>query len=294
MLRSMTGFGEAQLEDGHVTVRVEMRAVNNRHLKLSCRLPDGYAALEPQIESRIRQQVRRGVIQLSVHVSREVTAQDYRINPVVLTAYHRQLGEITGQLGSDAAVSPESLLLLPGVIEEASRSGIDLKEQWPLIERTVTQALSQLTRMREDEGRAMEKDLRENCQSINAEVSEIRDRAPCVVQAYQTRLTERLNKLLATHDTQIEPSDIVREVGVMADRVDIAEEIVRLESHLGQFGAIISADESPGRTLEFIIQEMFREVNTIGSKANDASIAQHVVRVKTCIERLREMIQNVE
>lgn len=140
----------------------------------------------------------------------------------------------------------------------------------------------------------MEKDLRANCELIQSELQQIRQRLPDVVQAYQQRLHERLNSLLATYDVQIEPSDVVKEVGLFADRMDVSEELVRLESHLDQFGAILVQDDSAGRKLDFLIQEMLRETNTIGSKASDAQTARHVVQIKTSIERLREMVQNIE
>src|SRR5262249_25266571 len=133
-----------------------------------------------------------------------------------------------------------------------------------------------------------------NARTIAAELAQIEARAPLVVEAYRGRLTERLNKLLAEVGSRIEPADVVREVGVFAERSDISEEIVRLKSHLEQFDGILAADESQGRKLEFLTQEMFRETNTIGSKANDAEIARHVIEIKTAIERMREMIQNVE
>ena len=140
----------------------------------------------------------------------------------------------------------------------------------------------------------MERDLKENCDHIGAELSSIQQRAPAVIEAYQTRLTERIQNLLESYDIKTEPADVLREVGIFVDRVDISEETVRLESHLQQFDEIISSENASGRKLDFVIQELFRQTNTIGSKANDATIARHVVEIKTNIERLREMIQNVE
>jgi len=136
--------------------------------------------------------------------------------------------------------------------------------------------------------------LHANCEVIATELDRIEERAPLVVEAYRKRLTERLNKLLEEYEVSIEATDVVREVGIFADRGDISEEIVRLRSHLRQFDAIAASEESNGRKLEFLIQEILRETNTIGSKANDAEIAGHVVEIKTAIERMREMIQNVE
>jgi uncharacterized protein (TIGR00255 family) len=148
--------------------------------------------------------------------------------------------------------------------------------------------------MRQDEGRAMTADLMENCQAISVEVDAVHRLAPRVSEGYRQRLTEKLTKLLSEHGVAVEASGIVREVGFFAERTDISEEIVRLRSHLEQFATIMDSAESNGRKLDFITQEMFREANTIGSKANDAQIAHHVVEIKTAIERIREMIQNVE
>ena len=148
--------------------------------------------------------------------------------------------------------------------------------------------------MRADEGRAMADDLRTNCQAVAGELAAIEVRAPLVVESYRDRISERLKKLLAEFDVSVEASDVIREVGLFAERSDISEEIVRLRSHLDQFDSIMQIAESSGRKLEFLTQEMFRETNTIGSKANDAEIARHVIEIKAAIERMREMIQNIE
>jgi uncharacterized protein (TIGR00255 family) len=154
--------------------------------------------------------------------------------------------------------------------------------------------MDNLSHMREEEGRAMATDLAANCRAIAGELDAIAERAPLMVETYRNRLEERLKKLLAEQSVTLEPADLIREVSIFAERSDISEEIVRLRSHLEQFDAIMGLAESSGRKLEFLIQEMFREVNTIGSKSTDVEIARHVIEIKTAIERLREMIQNVE
>ena len=169
-----------------------------------------------------------------------------------------------------------------------------LEQDWPLIEQALEEALANLEQMRQQEGRAMQRDLRANCQTVLDELDQIAARAPAVGDAYQTRLTERLNKLLADFGTRIEAADVIREVGMFAERCDISEEIVRLRSHIDQFRSILEASDASGRKLDFLTQEMFRETNTIGAKANDAEIARHVVEIKASIERIREMVQNVE
>ena len=295
MLNSMTGFGESTLEKDGLTVNVEIRTVNNRHLKLSCRLPDGYASLEPKIDAVVRRQVRRGSVLLTLQISRHVSSDDFQINEEVLQNYVQQLSKFRDRVlpGSDE-IRIESLLELPGVVDEKrSRTSI-IESEWPLIEETLCQAIENLAEMRAEEGKAMAIDLQANRTAIIGELELITKRAPQVVQAYEKRLRERLSQLLAEFDVQSQPQDVVREVGVYAERADISEEIVRLQSHLEQFDSIVSSEESTGRKLEFLIQEMFRETNTIGSKANDSEIARHVVEIKTVIERLREMVQNVE
>jgi uncharacterized protein (TIGR00255 family) len=148
--------------------------------------------------------------------------------------------------------------------------------------------------MRTDEGRRMAADLEVNARAIAAELKKVEARAPLVIDAYRGRLSERLTKLLAEVGVQGAPGDVVREVALFAERTDISEEIVRLKSHLHELDAVMAAPESQGRKLDFLTQELFRETNTIGSKANDAEIARHVIEMKTAIERMREMIQNVE
>lgn len=294
MLLSMTGFGEGHRRQNSTTVAVEVRTINSRYLKVSVRAPDGYTALESEIESLVRQSVRRGTVQVNVRVEREASADDFRINDVVLRSYRDQVDRLlTGSIASEETVLA-AILALPGVVHEATSRGVDAETEWPVLREAIISALDQLTQMRTREGQAMADDLQSNCAIIARELDAVEKRAPLVVESYAQRLRERLNTLLAAHDVHLEPADIVREVGMFAERGDIQEEIVRLRSHLGQFDEIMRTDDSVGRKLEFVTQEMFRETNTIGSKANDAEIARHVVEMKAAIERMREMIQNVE
>lgn len=290
----MTGHGEAQCIENGLAVSVEVRAVNNRFFKHSFRISEGFAALESGIEKIVRQHIRRGSVQTNVRVDRQPTADDYRLNEVVLASYRKQLESLCAKGGYGDSIHLESLLALPGVVNESNAITGDVETVWPVVEKTVKAAVESLAKMRTDEGATMAENLTENCRQIAVELAAIEARAPLVVDAYQKRLTDRLNQLLETHDLKIEAADVVREVGIYAERSDIAEEIVRLRSHLAQFDSIAGEKESNGRKLEFVIQEMLRETNTIGSKANDADIARHVVEIKTLIERMREMIQNVE
>ena len=294
MLLSMTGHGEAHRHEAGVSVAVEVRTVNNRYFKLSVRATEGYASLEAQIEAIVRQHIRRGTAQVNLRVDREPSPDDYRLNIPVLEGYLAQLRGFFGESLRRDDASLASLLALPGVVREPTADVEVIEAQWPLIEQTLQDALARLTEMRQGEGRAMAADLAANAAHVAKELTAIETRAPLVVDAYRSRLSDRLNKLLGDLGVQIQPADIVREVGIFAERSDISEEIVRLKSHLEQFQTVQATEESSGRKLEFLTQEMFRETNTIGSKSNDAEIARHVIEIKSSIERMREMIQNVE
>ena len=291
----MTGHGEAHRHEGGVSVAVEVRTVNNRYFKLSVRTSEGYSSLEPQIEALVRESIRRGTVQLNLRIDREASEEDYKLNEKVISGYLKQLEAIDGKSG--APIDPvlrAAVLSLPGVVSQPTAGWEKIEAQWPLIEATIKEALASLSRMRTEEGRAMSVDLTGNCRLIGEQLVAIEQRAPAVIEAYRARIIERLNKQLEEVGTRIEPADVVREVGMYAERSDISEEIVRLRSHLEQFRTVMTNEEMGGRKLEFLTQEMFRETNTIGSKANDSEIARHVIEIKTAIERIREMIQNVE
>ena len=296
MLQSMTGFGEARSQQDGLAVAVEIRTVNNRFFKLTVRTSEGYGSLEPLVERSVRDAVHRGTVQVAVRVDRKRSPDDYRINVEVLDRYRRQLGELSRAWNAEKTGGPsiEALLALPGVVDDASGSAVDATADWPLIEQTVRAAIENLGRMRAEEGRAMAADLATNCQTVAANLDRIERRAPRVVEEYRGRLFDRLNRTLAELDVVLDPAEIIKEVSLFADRSDISEEIIRLRSHLEQFHATVELPESTGRKLDFLTQEMFRETNTIGAKANDVEIARHVIEIKTAVERIREMIQNIE
>ena len=294
MLLSMTGFGEAHGQRDGLAVAVEIRTINSRFFKLAVRAGEGYGLLEPQIEAIVRKSIRRGTIQINVRVDRAKSPEDFRINSQVLDRYRRQLESLNREWDLSGAVSLESLLLLPGVVEEDAGSSDPPSDDWPLIAETLEGAMENLARMRAEEGHAMAGDLKANCRAAAASLAQIQRRAPIVVDAYRTRLEERLKRTLAEYDVVLDAGDLIREVSLFAERGDISEETVRLQSHLDQFGATMDLPESSGRRLEFLAQEMLRETNTIGSKANDVEIARQVIEIKAAIERIREMVQNIE
>ena len=290
----MTGYGEAHRRVDGIAAAVEVRTINNRYFKLTLKCGEGYGLLEPEIENVVRQQIRRGTVQISLRVDRLRGGDAYQLNPDVLASYRQQLEDLNRQHSLREDVPFSALLLLPGVVIENLMTPAMTEEEWPLVRETLEAALENLSQMRSDEGRAMAADLRTNCKAVAAELDGIAARAPAVAEGYRARLNERLQAALAEYAVSLEPADLLKEVSIFAERSDISEEVVRLRSHLEQFDAIMELPESSGRKLEFLTQEMFRETNTIGSKANDVQIARHVIEIKAAIERIREMIQNIE
>jgi uncharacterized protein (TIGR00255 family) len=287
----MTGYGEARQQDDRWSVEVEVRTVNNRHLKLSAKISEPYSALEPELERLVRETIRRGTVQMVLRVERPRRAEDYRLNVVALLSYRDQLRAVFP--GGDLAAH-SGLLVLPGVVEEIKPAIGDPRDDWPALARVVSAALAQLQASRGEEGRAMAEELRALGAAISAELARIIARAPEVVASYQKRLSERIGAMVQSQGLTIEPKDLIREVAIFAERADISEETVRLRAHLSQYAGLIDESESAGRKLEFLVQEMGRETNTIGSKANDIEISRSVVEIKGLLERVRELIQNVE
>ncbi len=292
MLLSMTGFGEARHVDDRITAVAEVRSVNNRHLKLITKISDAYSSLEGDLEKQVRLLIRRGTVHLTLKVDRPKVASDYRLNLVALSSYRDQLLS----LGGNSASTPRfaDLLALPGVVESSSQSGDDPSQDWPILRELVAQAIEKFQASRAEEGRVMSEELRALGLSIEEHLSQVEVRGPEIVAGYATRLLERVQALVEARGVNIEAKDLIREVAIHSERADIAEEVIRLKAHLTQFHESIKERESAGRKLEFIVQEMGRETNTIGSKANDIEISRSVVEMKGALEKIRELIQNVE
>jgi uncharacterized protein (TIGR00255 family) len=292
----MTGYGEATFQSDSLYLAIELRAVNNRYLKVTLRATEPYNLLEAEFEKVIRRLIRRGTIQIHLRCRREMSPQDFQINAVALQSYVRQVRELAGTLGlPDQGQSLlGQLLALPGVVPEPATASFQMEEEWPRIEQVLNQALDRLQAMRQEEGRAMAQELLQMRDHIAAQLERIRQRVPRVAVLYRDRLFDRVRSLLSELDVQIDRSDLIKEVAIFAERSDIAEEVVRLASHLDQFQEIVAEPESAGRKLEFLTQEMFRETNTIGSKASDVEISRHVVEIKGTLEKIRELVQNIE
>lgn len=294
MLASMTGHGESRLEESGIAVHAEIRTVNNRFLKINTRLSESISRLDAAIEKQVRSHLRRGTVQLTVQVRVPVEEAGIKINQALLAACLQQSHAAAIQAGfEDRSIHFGDFLALPGMIEQSA--GEDLSRQLEALTlATVQQALEQLNQMRLAEGTSMLEELLQSLKELSVLAAAIETRVPQVLQNYQNRLRQRVVAALAEVEKPVSDVDLIREIQLFSDRCDIREEIVRLQSHFQQFALICEQKESQGRKLDFLVQEIYRETNTIGSKANDSQIAQTVVEMKTRIEQMREIIQNVE
>lgn len=288
----MTGFGNSSLTKEGVHVSSEIKSVNNRYLKLSVRLPDSVARFEAEIEKLIRNRISRGAVQLSIRVRFLSGQSEYRIDSDLLRSFQRQLAELSD--GTTSSASLGDLLSLPGVVSETELPDEFVNSLWPAVEASLNEALDHFEDFRRREGESMRVDLQKQCEVIETELVQVAALAPQVVMEYRDKILDRVRRLIGDSSVTISENDVIREVALFADRCDINEEITRLRSHTEQFRRLLNGDTSQGRKLEFIGQEMFREINTIGSKANHVTIALSVVEMKAAIERLREVLQNVE
>ncbi len=300
-VRSMTGQGHASQQGDVGTVSVEVRTVNNRGFKCVLRTSDPLTTMESRIESLIRKLIRRGSIYMTVSWHRPANKDLPRIDADVLQAYYRQLEQTQRAIGGNASIDLSALMMLPGVIVADREKQDNDGPLWELVEKTILQTIDNLNEMRAAEGANMSVTLRAECDQIRERVGNIAKLAPRTIDAYRSRLESKIQRALAENDLKVDSVDLLREVQIYADRADINEEITRLVSHLDMFldalgGSAASGDgpEPAGRKLDFIIQEMFRETNTIGSKSADAEISGQVVEIKCAIERMRELVQNLE
>ena len=292
MLLSMTGFGNASFDSERVHVSSEIKSVNNRYLKLSVRMPDSVARFEADVEKLVRSRVARGSIQLSVRVRFHGGQSEYRIDEDLLRSYQKQLSGIAGHDNTIANLG--DLLQLPGVVTQTELPEELVNSLWPAVESCLSEALDHFDDFRQREGESMRLDMQRQCELIEEQVKKIATLAPQIVTEYRDKILERTRRLISDSSISIGDNDVIREVALFADRCDINEEITRLRSHTEQFLRLLNGNSSQGRKLEFIGQEMFREINTTGSKANNVVVALSVVEMKAAIERMREVLQNVE
>ncbi|MEQ8766990.1 MAG: YicC/YloC family endoribonuclease [Planctomycetota bacterium] len=289
---SMTGFGRASTREGdQAHIEVELRSVNNRFLKVSCRLPSELSPYEPKIEERLRQDISRGTVSVLVRY-RDTSAPPAVLDEALLESYRKRLDDLQHKMALPGEIRLDWLVTLPGVLSENDRA-VD-EQHWARVVEVLDRAVEALIEHRRAEGARLESVFRDGRSEISKLTQVVASRAPRVVEEYRQKLLTRVTEFLRERGMTIDDSAIIREVAIFADRSDIAEEISRLQSHLTHLDELLDRDAPVGRELDFLLQEMLREANTIGSKANDAELARFVVQIKAEIEKLKEQGNNIE
>lgn len=287
----MTGYGRGQMPCGENRVSVEIQTVNKRQSEILINLPSEFAALESNLRNKVDKQLHRGRISVTASVTGNATGIKTAINETLAQTYLDQFRRLQKTLSIPGDITIETILRSPGVVSVAEKSAFT-PESREAIENALDLALVQLLQMRAKEGANLHKDLTRRIRSIRQAITKIKKLQPRVSKRYRELLLERIRK--AGIDLKFDDDRLVKEVAFFAERSDFSEELTRLESHLDQFTETADKDEAIGRTLEFITQEIGRELNTLTSKANDAEISQMIVHCKAELEKVREQIQNVE
>lgn len=291
VLRSMTGYGRAVASAGDRAATVEVRSVNHRFLDLAVRLPRSLIGLEDRVRSTVQEHLARGRIEITVTVEEHGSAdRRVKIDRGLLLALRAALEEARDVLGTSEPVGLAHVLGFPDVLQ-LEEPAPDLDGWWHVVRPALEQALADVARMRAREGQALAADIAARIQRLHTLADEVRDRAPVVVQEAALRLRQRLAELAPQG---VDPQRLAQEVAIIADKSDVSEELARIASHLQQLSRLTAQPGPAGRRLDFLVQELNREWNTIGSKAGDAPIAQRVVEAKAELEKIREQVQNIE
>jgi uncharacterized protein (TIGR00255 family) len=292
MIKSMTGYGKGDAVSEQGSFTVEIRSVNHRYGEVSVRMPRAFLSQENEIKRQVSTVLKRGKIDVTVQWE-EASGIDTipQVNRELALGYCETFRQLSGELGLPGEVPLALILAQKGVLRD-SGTLIDETELLPQLTQAVSSAVAAIDSMRTREGEALAADLQARRRQVAEWVEQVRERTPLMVTEYQQKLSARLEQLLG--DVELDPARLAQEVALLADRCDITEELVRLDSHFAQFDEALRLKEPVGRKLDFLMQEMNREVNTIGSKANDASVATLVIQVKAEMEKMREQVQNVE
>lgn len=292
MLRSMTGYGRGEAHSGRVTVVVELRSVNNRFRDLQVRCPREYLPLEPRINNVLKDPFTRGRIDAFVRRSVQGLQAEILCDKALVREYARIISEVSAELQAapQKEVGLSFILAQPGVLT-ITEAPVDVMAEWDVCDTALQAAIADLTQMREAEGAALRKDLLYNLAEMSRCIEEVDSAAAGINDRIRIRLETRIRRMIGD---RYEAARIVQESALLADKADISEELTRLKSHCDQFTEALDGDEAVGRRLDFLLQEMHREVNTIGSKAAEHPISHRVVEMKSVLERMREQAQNVE
>ena len=292
MMRSMTGYGRGESAKDGFKFTVELNSINRKQSDIAVNLPKELIELEPRIRDEINAHLSRGRINAVVayHRAREGDGA-VELDESLALAYLKALQRLQKRAKLNGAISIDTLLRVPGVLKSTEPT-LEPATVWPSVEQALKRALGQLVKMREKEGKFLAADLTGRLDALADGVARIRQVAPSIVQHYREQLHSRIKEAGLT--VPIDDDRLCKEVVLFADRSDITEELTRLESHFQQFRECFKSTEPVGRTLDFLSQEMNRELNTIGSKSNAVEISQVVVRLKAELEKIREQVQNIE
>ena len=291
-MRSMTGYGRGEMDDGLRKIIVEVKAVNHRYSEVTIKQPRMFLAYEDRMKKIISESISRGKVDIFVRVQELATENTtIQVDIQKARAYHKAMGDLAVLLGIEYNADPYRLLTLPEVIRKEEEEP-DMDALWPVLEQALRQAMEQHVQMRMQEGTHIEENLREKIVGLQKLAVQIAERSPQILEEYQEKLKARIADLLG--DGAVEEDRFAQEVAYFAEKSCIDEELVRLQSHFEQYFVIAAQDGSIGRKLDFLIQEMNRETNTIGSKANDFETGRLVVEMKSELEKVREQIQNIE
>lgn len=293
MLKSMTGYGRGEYVNEYFNIIIEIKSVNHRYADIVVKLPRHINFLEEKIKKAVKEKINRGKVDIYVNLEYiNESAIDLKVDVPLAKAYKQILEQLSKELNIDDNVKLFNILGLPEIIKTEKKE-LDEGLLWSSLKEALDIALDNILEMKILEGEAIKYDMLSKLYEIEKLVDEIELRAPNVVIEYRDRLRERIEELL-DDDIKLDEERLAQEIAIFADKSNINEEIVRLKSHISQFKTIVNEDDAVGRKLDFLIQEMNRETNTIGSKANDIFISNNVVLIKAEIEKIREQVQNIE
>jgi uncharacterized protein (TIGR00255 family) len=294
MIRSMTGYGHADVAGVRLSLSVECKSLNHRHLDIALRLPRGLSALELDARRVVQGAVQRGRVEVSVAVAPldGASSADLTINMAQARAYLEMARRAGDELNLGGIPTLQWMLEQPGVISREEQAPLSPDEWWPLLHDGLAKALGELRARRDTEGAALDKELHALLAAMGEQVGVMRSRGPVATERKQQRLRERIQTLLG--GTPLDEGRLATEVAMWAEKSDITEELTRLRAHMDEFARLLDEGGAVGRTLDFLIQEMNREVNTVGSKADDLELSQATIAAKSTLEKLREQAQNIE
>ena len=293
MIKSMTAYALSEKTKAKINVLAEIRSYNSRHLDIALRMPHGYSTLEEKIKAVINNVVARGRIEISLQINDDADeAYKFEVNIPKARAYYDSLVQLKDQLDLQTGVSIDLLIREGGVIRSAEVDR-DMEAVWTVVKDCLDEALKNLVAMRENEGEMIASDIADRINRIEESVHQIENKSSDLLLHYQQRLRERITALTRGM-VEIDPERIAQEAAFLADKSDISEEILRVESHIKQFRAIMKSEEPVGRKLNFLLQELHREFNTMGSKTESTQASHIIVEVKSELEKIREQLQNVE